>query len=227
MTDSLSTQRNVILQRLSHEFRTPLAVIQNSVDHLYKHEDHLSRDQRQERLLNITQEVDWLNVVLEDILRLLRLDEEASLALTKTTMLPRDLVQIVLLELERYRLDTSMIEVNIRSEREVFSARDALVSIMVHLLSNAIKFSRKSVALEVAVIDSALLITVTDQGIGIPVNEQKLIFEPLVRGSNLDEVGGIGLGLAIVAGLVEQLRGSISVSSMVGRGTTVTVRIPV
>ena len=67
---------------------------------------------------------------------------------------------------------------------------------------------------------------VEDKGIGIPLSEQSRVFEPLIRGSNIDEVRGSGLGLTIVRDYVELLQGQIDLSSEVNVGTRISISIP-
>jgi signal transduction histidine kinase len=224
---NLSQRKSAMLSRLSHEFRTPLTIIQTSAGLLQSYADRMTLDQRQEYLEGITAQVKWMTVMLDDILEMLRFDENETTLLLPTMFSLSDLVQSVLKQVERYSISTDNVRISIQPEDAcVETAPQALKTILVHLLTNAIKFSRKAVDLTMTVAHNQLTILVIDEGIGIPLAEQQEVFKPLVRGTNLDEVTGNGLGLTIVAKLVKQLHGKIDLKSVVGEGTSITVHLP-
>jgi signal transduction histidine kinase len=225
---NLSQRKSAMLSRLSHEFRTPLTVIQTSAGLLEHYADRMTLKQRQDHLQGITSQVKWMTIMLDDILEVLRFDEKDTTPLLSTMFQVSDLVQSALKQIERYSISLTNVQVHIQPEDAcIESTPQALKTILVHLLTNAVKFSRKDVRVNLTINHDTLTIQVVDEGIGIPLTEQQEVFKPLVRGTNLDEVTGNGLGLAIVARLVKQLRGKIDLRSVVGEGTTITVRIPV
>jgi PAS domain S-box-containing protein len=100
-----------------------------------------------------------------------------------------------------------------------------------NLLSNALKYSPASSPVMMTVVvqtaePTELVITIADNGIGIPEVDQRLLFEPFHRASNAGEIVGTGLGLAIVREIVELLGGTITCRSIVNEGTTFTVHLP-
>lgn len=105
-----------------------------------------------------------------------------------------------------------------------------IANIISNLIENAVKYSGASVHILVdcALRDHRLTIKVTDDGIGIPASEQSRVFDKFYRGSNLPDraLPGIGLGLSYVKLLVEAHRGVVSLTSQIGRGTTVEISIP-
>jgi two-component system sensor histidine kinase KdpD len=105
--------------------------------------------------------------------------------------------------------------------------RSRFEQILTNLLSNASKYSAQGSVIEVGaqVINSEIVIEVSDQGPGIPVEEQKLIFEAYYRGKNISG-GGIGIGLAIVKSLVELHGGRIWVSDRDGGGSVFSFSVP-
>jgi signal transduction histidine kinase len=225
---NLSQQKTAIMRRLSHEFRTPLAIIQTSVDLVSHYGDRLTLEQRQKRLTRITDQVQWMTVMLDDILEVLQLDDDEAIAPILTEFRLDDLAQAALLQLEQYGVSQRRVQVEIQpQESSIHGARKALQIILIQLLTNAVKFSQEMARLDLIADDRQLTIRVSDRGIGIPAEEQQAIFQPLVRGINLEEVAGNGLGLAIVAKLVQQLRGHIDLASAVGVGTTITVTVPI
>jgi signal transduction histidine kinase len=103
-----------------------------------------------------------------------------------------------------------------------------LYSILSNLLSNAIKFSPADSTVHLALVcePDAISFQVSDQGIGIPEAEQPHLYELFVRGANVREISGTGLGLAVVKRCLDLHNGEILVKSEPGVGTTFTVRIP-
>jgi signal transduction histidine kinase len=98
-----------------------------------------------------------------------------------------------------------------------------------NLLSNAVKYSRGGGPITVAAraLGELVELTVSDEGSGIPRGEQGRLFEPFMRaGDHAAQVPGIGLGLHIVATIVERHQGAVAVESEPGEGTTVTILLP-
>jgi signal transduction histidine kinase len=225
----LEQQKKHILERLSHEFRTPLAIIQNSAELSEKRGELETLEQRQQRLLRITEQVHWLTVMLEDIQNLLRLDENENLQqLRPSAVQLYDLMQSTVHELARYHAPTARVQFQVGTERIKFNGdRRSLEMIAVQLILNALKFSDDEVAVAYSVEGSRLVMTIADRGIGIAEEEQTAIFTPLVRGSNLQkQEPGLGVGLALVNKLVQRLRGTIQLHSALNEGTTVVVSVP-
>lgn len=132
------------------------------------------------------------------------------------------------------KLQAAEVKVNV-----VFSSHDEdlggilcdeslLRHILENLLGNAIKYSPPGgkVSFEISKQDQKIIFQIQDWGIGIPEAEQKKLFQPFYRASNIDNIPGTGMGLAIVKKCVDAHNGEISVNSKVGLGTTVTVQLP-
>ena len=101
--------------------------------------------------------------------------------------------------------------------------------VIMNVLSNAMKYSDEDtiVMLRVEHEDDQVVLTVEDQGIGISAEEQARIFDPFYRGHNVGVIRGTGIGLSIVKEIVDQHHGTIRLDSEIGRGTTVTISLPV
>lgn len=100
--------------------------------------------------------------------------------------------------------------------------------ILMNLLNNAIKYSPSGskVSLELSCLQSNAIFKIKDTGIGIALAREQL-FEPFCRGSNVGDIPGTGLGLAVVKKLVDLHCGQILVDSEVGKGTTFTIALPI
>jgi signal transduction histidine kinase len=226
---------------VSHELRTPLTSILGYTELLLARE--FAPVERREFIQTVHKEADHLANLVEDLLNVSRLDagkiklERWVMALPK---LVRELVAQMNAELdvERHRLLLDVPE----SLPPIYADRDRVRQILSNLLSNAIKYSPEGgeVVLHASVLhrppasapqlppEPALLISVRDQGIGIPPHELSRIFERFYRvdNSNTRRIGGTGLGLAITRALVELHGGRIWVESTPGEGSTFYVTLP-
>jgi signal transduction histidine kinase len=113
-------------------------------------------------------------------------------------------------------------------DANVYADRDRVRQILANLLSNAIKFTERG-QVEIKLrgqSDGVVAIDVSDSGVGIPTEEQAIIFEPFRRGSQAGMVGGVGIGLALSRQLAEAMGGTVGVSSRVGHGSTFSVTLP-
>ena len=102
-------------------------------------------------------------------------------------------------------------------------------NVFVNLLTNAIKFSPEDSVVSVRISDTSegIEIQVEDQGIGIDQEELNTVFEAFHRGSNASNIQGTGLGLSITKKAFDLMRGTIHVDSMLNKGTTFTVKLPI
>lgn len=224
----ISQQINTLLTRMSHEFRTPLAIIRTTSDLINMYKDRLTVEQRQERLHKINDQVDWLTTMLDDMLQLVALDQKDHRLLEPLAFSLNELVADVLERITHYKGVTSerVQPMVTHGTAAVNGPYDALRTILVQLLTNAVKFSQDKVLLKITLEDRMLIAQVNDKGIGIPQADQQAIFQPMIRGSNLDEMTGTGLGLTLVQKLVQQMQGTLHIDSTEGAGTRVSLRVP-
>src|SRR5258706_13443012 len=134
-----------------------------------------------------------------------------------------------IIEEASHRPEKHSIKTDYRQLPTVIQADEKLLrTILINLLTNAIKFSpgKEQVYLTVAGSETEITIKVRDEGMGIPRDELNRIFEPFLRGKGVEAIQGTGLGLSIVKKSVDLLNGSIHVESELNRGTTFSVTIP-
>ncbi|SRR5581483_5041318 len=213
---------------VSHEFRTPLTVIRMSCGLIEEYADRLPPEKTKKFLNDIQSQVEYMVELLEDVLTIGK-TRAGKIAfnpeLLDLSSVCADIVeQLQLTNGSEHRLLFS----NQSHTRFVYLDPQLLRHILVNLLSNAIKYSPKGseVRLTVREEEKQIVFQVSDQGIGIPPEDQEHLFEPFHRASNTRHIQGTGLGLAIVKGNVEAHGGRITVSSAEGAGTTFTVTLP-
>ena len=212
----------------SHEFRNPLAAIQTSADLLHRYEARMSDEQKEEEYQRIRSCIKQLVELLDDLLTLGAV-EGGRLKFEPEKIDPLELAEQLLQE-ARQSLGTNHY-LEFRSEG---SCTCALIDprlfryIVNNLLSNAIKYSppHTFVHLGIACTGESLVLTVTDEGIGIPAEDQTHLFEAFHRGSNVGPVPGTGLGLVIINQAVNVHGGTITLTSRENEGTTFTVTLP-
>ncbi|MUG98805.1 PAS domain S-box protein [Scytonema sp. UIC 10036] len=227
-TKRFSELRERFVSMLSHEFRTPLNVISFSADLLKRHLHQWTEEKNRSYLDLIQLAVQQISELLDEILLYRQAESGKLVCEPRQINLDRFCADIV----AQMQLATgNQKSVNFVSHGNCQSAYldpKLLQHILNNLLSNAIKYSSPGsvVTFELHCQSQEAIFTIKDPGIGIPVVDRQQIFEPFYRGSNVDNIPGTGLGLAIVKTLVDLHSGEISVESVVGIGTTFTVKLP-
>jgi len=220
--------KNQFLAVASHEFRTPLAVIQSSTDLLDRYWDRQNEAERHKRFEQIRKAVQSLQQLTDDLLTHIRTETGA----VEVRLQPVDLnalCQHIVSEMTLAYDGGVTITLQLAPQLQEVSTDPGLVTLVVrNLLSNAIKYSApgKAVSLSVAQGPEGTLLTIRDKGMGIPREEQPYLFTPFFRASNARQLPGTGLGLSIVRRAVELLGGTVTFESVPGQGTTFCVTLP-
>jgi len=213
----------------SHEFRTPLTTIMNSVSLLSKHIGNEDTTEKQYDHINrVKKSVHNLTNILNDFLSLDKLDggnvesHSSELNLTRFFREMIDSLEVITKKGQRIIDEYKGVE-------SVIVDKQALTNIFNNLISNAIKYSRENTTIKLSIIveDEVLSVTVKDEGMGILKNDQDKIFERFFRTKEAFNTQGTGLGLNIVKKYVEVANGVIDFESRYRRGTTFKVKIPV
>jgi PAS domain S-box-containing protein len=213
---------------VSHEFRTPLAVILSSTGLMQRYNERMNEAKRQEHLNQIQTQVGRLVSLLDDVLVLSRA-ETVTLELRVETLNLSIFCSTIVREMQQ-TTQKHQIALSIIGKPQLVAVDTKLMRQAIsNLLSNAVKYSPQggTIDLQLEYEESAVIIQVRDDGIGIPEADQKRLFEGFHRAQNVGNISGTGLGLPIVKRAVEAHGGTISFVSQVGVGTTFTIRIPI
>lgn len=229
--ENLARVKAEFLNHVSHELRTPLAVIIGYVECITDGLYGQVGAKHQEILEIVSKQSSQLKEMIDQILIYSRLDSNRQTVRIGDFSL-NDLVEQLK---DTFAFLCKQKELELRWEVSsqgvtISSDLDCLKEILSNLLQNAVKYTdRGSITVGAKTVGENIRFDITDTGLGIPKNYLINIFEPFVqvhRSSTEMSRGGIGLGLSIVKKHVEQIKGNISVTSELGRGSTFTVIIP-
>ena len=212
----------------SHEFKTPLSVILSSAILIGRQNEAGKEMQRLKHVKRIRSNVNNLDVILNDFLSLDKLAEGKIQVIPEGFDLIR-FARFVLEEIGPTKKSGQEIVLE-HSEDEIMVNLDPklMTHILMNLLSNAIKYSEEgqTIFFEIGSDGKQISITIRDEGIGIPQEDQKHLFERFFRAANSANIQGTGLGLHIVKQYVKLMGGEVSFRSTLDVGTSVTFNLP-
>ena len=221
----METLRTDFIANVSHELKTPLAVIQNYGTMLQQ--PNLSDEDRKDYARTVTNASQRLASLITNILKLNKLENQQIYPKKEHFDLGEQLCECLLgfenaWEAKRLEIETEMEDgVNVESDPELLSL------VWNNLFSNAIKFTEEggTIGLKLHTENGHAVVEVSDTGCGISPEVGAHIFEKFYQGDTSHATQGNGLGLALVKRVVDIIGGEISVSSELGKGSTFTVRI--
>lgn len=226
--EHLDASRNKFVSDASHELKTPLASMKILVDALLSQPD-APRELYEEFLGDISHEIDRLNYVINDLLTLVRMDDSGA----ESRFLPIQLMGLLdrVYHMLQPLASKQGIELEYQAEDlTVNGDQSKLQQAFSNLIDNAIKYSPEDSAIKIRLYrrGKSAVVDIADNGIGISEEDQAHIFDRFYR---VDKArsrgsGGTGLGLSIVDNIVKQHGGTVKVSSVLGKGSTFTVELP-
>jgi signal transduction histidine kinase len=229
----LNERKSSFLSMVAHELRTPLTGLRGFTELFRMRFGAL--DERQERIIMlITQQVERLSGLVNELLSLTNI-EQHGIVLRRA---PADLAECLANVVERFSLIYPQRTITLAQKMECCVGMwdcDRLEQVFSNLIGNAIKYSPPdtpvtitlSKSAEMGIAGEAVRISVADQGIGIPADEQAELFAKFYRARNAEAYqSGLGLGLFISNEIVRRHGGWIEVSSEEGRGSTFSVILP-
>lgn len=230
--EATSSTLTYFLSIISHELKAPLGAIENYLEVMLGGFAGELTDKQQRMLERSVLRVKDLGDLINDILDLARMQPEHVQA-DFERILP---AEIIMQSLEDIRLIARQKAIRICLDvppeiNEIVAAPRRLRQVLTNLLSNAVKFSPEKGRVWLHVVDEpdSLRVEVIDEGVGIPADEQRYVFEDFFRARNVEEGGGTGLGLSIAEKIVNAHHGQIWFESpyTAGKpGTRFTVIIP-
>lgn len=220
--------RTALLDSISHELRTPLATIIGAVTALDEGTAVLTPDDQHELFLTVREGAMRMNRLVTNLLGMVRI-ESGMLRLNRRWCDVSDMVGVALSQV-REALQNRKVSVHIQAGMPAVSVDDVLIEqVLVNLLSNAIKYSPDGTEIDFDVLeyDGVFTLRIRDRGIGVGEEEAEKIFDKFYRAKTSQGIPGTGLGLAICRGVVQAHGGEIYARPADGRGTVVTIRLPV
>ena len=234
LTEALAKEKELnelktrFLSLVSHEFKTPLSSILTSITLLGKYTDTEQQEKRDKHVTTIKNKVKYLDAILNDFLSVERLESGKVNYNVESFPLSKIVNEVV--------YDSNML---LKSGQKIHYPENiddliiqfdekTLQLVLSNLVHNAIKYSPEDsiIDLQVEVKENKLILKIIDQGIGIPANEQKHIFNRYFRAKNALLTQGTGIGLNIAKQHLENLGATLEFSSEENNGSTFTVHIP-
>lgn len=233
LSDALNKEKELndiksrFVSMASHEFRTPLSTIFSSAALIGKYTLTEDQDKRNKHLWRIRDSVQHLNGLLEDFLSIGKL-EEGKIIVEPALFDARKYILDICEEMRGMEKQGQQIKFTYEGVASFLTDKRLLKNILINLISNAIKFSEAGKFIYISVIrkEDGMAIDVRDEGLGIPEDDMQHLFSTFFRGKNVTNVQGTGLGLNIVHRYVQLLKGSITVTSEVNKGTVFHLLIP-
>jgi len=218
---------------VSHELRTPLTPIKGYATLLLRRHAEIEPERRREALQSIVERSDHMARLVEDLLLTSKIANTAERRLPEVERKPVDAKMLCERVLRSFKTGHPLRDFRLEAPEDYVAIGDPMriEQVVANLVSNAVKFSDEGSPVDVQLDRAAheIRFQVTDEGRGIPADKHEEIFEKFKRLEDplRMETGGAGLGLFIVKQLVRAMGGTVSVTSVVGRGSTFTVSLPV
>ena len=226
---ALQLSRNEMLSSdfiagVSHEMKTPLAVIKNYTKSL--EDQSLDLQTREKYSKAVIEATDKLNALIVNVLKLTKL-ENSEITPERKSVRVHDVIAECIFELEQ-RIEAKNISLNCEvDEVEVLGDAGLISLVFNNLLSNAVKFTPDggTVTVKLSKLYDKALIEVSDTGVGISKEDGQRIFDKFYQADRSRRQEGNGLGLALVKKAIDVCGGKITVSSEIGKGSTFSVMI--
>ena len=220
--------KNRFMTLVSHEFRTPLTVIQNAAQIMEHYWSRLTPNKRIKHLQNILQHVREIDNLLDDFSTVQKINTTyGAFSIDSFSVVEVCREVIDSLQNEQDAAQTIHLIEQIDNPTVTLNRR-LLIYVLHNLLDNAMKYSPAGSVIQCRLRkqDEQLIIEIEDEGLGISSNDQKNIFQAFYRGEKAGQNRGTGLGLKIVQDSVQAMRGEITVTSHIGKGSVFQVRLP-
>ena len=224
----LNELKTKFLSLVSHEFKTPLSGILTSATLAEKYTENDQQEKREKHLGTIRNKVHYLNNILNDFLSIERLDSGKGQYKYASFSLKRLINEVIYNANVTLKDGQEILYPKDIKDEELYQDEKILELILSNIIGNAIKYSPENttIKLDVTLTDSKIFFNIEDEGRGIPVKDQKHIFERYFRAENALLDQGTGIGLNISKTHLENIGGRISFVSEETKGTKFKIEVP-
>jgi len=228
--EDLNKAKSFFVSSVSHDLQTPLTSIKMFSELLREKKD-LNPEKRGEFISVIENESERLSRLIKNVLDLSQIERGVKSYDFRDVDLSQTVNKVV--KLMHYSLEQNGFTLHldlVRQPLHIKGDEDAIVSCIVNLISNAMKYSPadKEIRIETFLSDDGAILKISDKGMGIPQEEQNKIFDTFYRSESeqTQNVAGVGLGLTITNHVIKAHNATISLKSEPGSGTTFTLSFP-
>lgn len=224
----LNELKTRFLSLVSHEFKTPISGILTSATLIAKYTTADQQEKREKHLDTIKSKVKYLNTIIDDFLSLERIETGKTSYNISLFPLSKVLNEVIY-DANMYLKDGQRVNYPHNADDIMVSFDEKTLELSLsNLIHNAIKYSgeQSTITILVEQNDLQLNISVQDEGIGIPAQEQRFVFDRYFRAQNVLITPGTGIGLNIVQNHLKNLGGTVNFKSVEGKGSTFKITIP-
>lgn len=227
----LSQMRNDFMSNMSHELKTPVSTISVALEALSNFNASSNRKMSEEYIKISKHEINRLGMLVDKALNI-SLYEQGKFIADKQSLDIHEEINAIIKTL-KVQLDSTKVNLTYHQEGEHFillADKTHIVNVIHNLIENAIKYSNKDPEINIFLseLDGNIKLTITDNGIGISLENQDKIFDKFYRVSqgNTHDTKGHGLGLSYVKEVINRHNGTIDVKSQENKGSTFTITLP-
>jgi len=225
----LNNFRNTLIAKVTHEYKNPLTIINYAISLLEQHYKKRNDEMFQDVIWRVEQSIDQLNSGMNNLLAYSKLENyEIEITYVELDIILE--IKSIIKDLKFFdKLNKFDFILNCKQDEYFIKTDPNLIfQIIQNLLQNAVKYSPNggTITIDVASLENNLILSVSDQGIGISEEDLKLLAKPFKRGKNVEGIKGTGIGLAIVKSWTELLKGKLEITSQLGVGSKFTATLP-
>lgn len=217
--------KNDFIENVSHEYKTPLSAIEGYATLLQT--PNLSEEKRNEYTSKIISNTKRMNSLVQNILLLTRLQNE-DIEITKESFsLDEQIREIILIFEQEWTKRNISLDIDL-DDVVIYGNKTLLGEVWQNILNNAFKFTKDNGEIHIMlhIIDGAIQVTISDNGIGMNQEELRHIFDKFYQADKSRTTVGNGLGLSLVKRIIDLHNGTIDVESEKGKGTRFIVSLP-